>query len=357
LFYKHAVIVLISISAAIIIGGFGFYNYNKRESHTVISTQQIGVDILEKTQCFHGSESHIPLVSLSSEVLNQSTCVVREKNGDFCGYRVVDGLFSSEDISLLHAIVNKGLSRRKQLGGPTILDINTGYIRDIAGLENLFTTNTNNNKGDETSSIMSDVFTPEDFSHYGRIIRVLKSVVAKTFHIRAEQDLFFTAPTFITRIDESLPWKVQGIHDEYWHTHVDMNNTAHYHYSGLLYLSTYNKDFTGGRFKLYSANKNNNLQDRPGSKRSKKHQSMEEEKDLKLVLEPAAGRVVMFTSGPEHPHRVERVTSGQRIVLSFWFSCDSKREFEIFLDGKAHTAFSRKIGQAIHAKRSQQRNG
>ena len=38
-----------------------------------------------------------------------------------------------------------------------------------------------------------------------------------------------------------------GIHDEYWHTHADMNNTAHYQYSGLLYLSTYKEDFGGGR--------------------------------------------------------------------------------------------------------------
>ena len=36
------------------------------------------------------------------------------------------------------------------------------------------------------------------------------------------------------------------IHDEYWHVHADMNNTHHYHYSGLMYLSTYGDDFTGG---------------------------------------------------------------------------------------------------------------
>ena len=36
------------------------------------------------------------------------------------------------------------------------------------------------------------------------------------------------------------------LHDEYWHTHADMNNTAHYQYSGLMYLSTYGEDFTGG---------------------------------------------------------------------------------------------------------------
>jgi hypothetical protein len=37
-----------------------------------------------------------------------------------------------------------------------------------------------------------------------------------------------------------------GIHDEYWHPHADRNNTPHYHYSGLLYMSDYGKDFTGG---------------------------------------------------------------------------------------------------------------
>jgi hypothetical protein len=36
------------------------------------------------------------------------------------------------------------------------------------------------------------------------------------------------------------------IHDEYWHPHVDHNNTGHYHYSGLLYMSNYGLDFTGG---------------------------------------------------------------------------------------------------------------
>jgi hypothetical protein len=55
-----------------------------------------------------------------------------------CGRRVVDNLFSEEDIASLLRIVEKGMSHRESLGGPTILDINTGYIRDSAGLDNLF---------------------------------------------------------------------------------------------------------------------------------------------------------------------------------------------------------------------------
>ena len=36
------------------------------------------------------------------------------------------------------------------------------------------------------------------------------------------------------------------------------------------------------------------------------------------VIEPRKGRVVIFTSGKENKHYVERVKFGQRFVLSFW---------------------------------------
>ena len=55
----------------------------------------------------------------------------------------------------------------------------------------------------------SAVFSAEDFGHYGRIIRGLRQSVANSFGLD-EGDIFFTAPTFITRIDESARWTVQG---------------------------------------------------------------------------------------------------------------------------------------------------
>ena len=126
------------------------------------------------------------------------------------------------------------MNHRENKGGPTILDINTGYIRDTDGLINLFVGNT-------------AVFSDEDFAHYGRIITTLKAAVADTFNL---QELYFTAPTFITRLDGNPAWEAKQMHDEYWHPHADHNNTAHYHYSGLLYMSNYNEDFTGGKFKF-----------------------------------------------------------------------------------------------------------
>ena len=62
---------------------------------------------------------------------------------------------------------------------------------------------------------------------------------------------------------------------------------------------------------------------------------------IEQTVEPKSGRLVTFTSGSENPHYVERLLSGDRYVLAFWFTCNPDREFEIFLDGKAHLAFKK----------------
>ena len=150
-----------------------------------------------------------------------------------CDRVVIDGLFELEDVSALRAIAEKGMATRGNKGGPTILDLNTGYIRDSDGLENLFYSR-------------KAFFSAEEFEVYGRIINRLKSFVEDAFRTT----VFFTAPTFITRLDGREDWEPQGIHDEYWHVHADMASTPHYHYSGLLYLSDYETEFTGGIYML-----------------------------------------------------------------------------------------------------------
>ena len=69
-----------------------------------------------------------------------------------------------------------------------------------------------------------------------------------------------------------------------------------------------------------------------------------------LRIEPRAGRVVIFSSGHENPHKVERVLSGQRFVLAFWFTCDKRRAFQVFLDGAAHSAFSEEFADDLKKK-------
>ena len=40
-----------------------------------------------------------------------------------------------------------------------------------------------------------------------------------------------------------------------------------------------------------------------------------EDQDLEMVVEPSAGRAIIFSSSPENPHLVERVTSGNADFL------------------------------------------
>ena len=93
----------------------------------IISANSSGIDKRWEKKCSYGSESHIaPSSTVKSSY--SSRCMISESRGGSCGGRVVDGLFSEDDISRLHAIANKGLARRAPQGGPTILDINTGYV-------------------------------------------------------------------------------------------------------------------------------------------------------------------------------------------------------------------------------------
>lgn len=107
---------------------------------------------------------------------------------------MVDNLFTREDVDRLHSIVRKGLGTRPETGGPSILDLNTGYCRDSNGLVNLFATE-------------QDIYSPEDFAHYGDVINRLKAHVMNTFDL---EELYFTAPTFITRLDGRSDWSPQS---------------------------------------------------------------------------------------------------------------------------------------------------
>ena len=76
---------------------------------------------------------------------------------------------------------------------------------------------------------------------------------------------------------------------------------------------------------------------------------------IEQTVEPKAGRVVIFTSGKENPHVVDRVLSGNRFVLAFWFTCNPARKFENFLDGKEHSTFSLNFADSLKQKERQEK--
>ncbi len=48
-----------------------------------------------------------------------------------------DGFVSSEDIEILLSIIKQGVASRSVAGGPTIMDLNSGFVRDGDGVINL----------------------------------------------------------------------------------------------------------------------------------------------------------------------------------------------------------------------------
>lgn len=160
----------------------------------VLTNAQEGVDYIKATDYVNDFRKTVPCRSMFTNIQSNPN-VKKECIPSECLRRVIDGVFSDADVERLHEIAKKGMSQRTELGGPTILDINTGYIRDIDGLDNLFFKPT-------------DIYSAEDFAHYGRIISELKKQVMQSFNISS---LYFTAPTFITRINSDLPWEIKGI--------------------------------------------------------------------------------------------------------------------------------------------------
>ncbi|CAN0233318.1 unnamed protein product [Ascophyllum nodosum] len=194
-------------------------------------------------------------------------------------------------------------------GGPCIMDVNSGFVRGAGGgMRNIYEP-----AAGEGSSPLA-MYSEDDYRFYRNTIERIRVKVQQVFGL---DFLKFTAPTFITRIQGRSGWLPSSPHDEYWHVHVDKNNTPHYDYSGLLYLSESAVDFEGGLFSFQDS----------------------DDSPPEMIIEPAPGLLLAFTAGMENPHRVHQVTAGTRYVLSFWFTCDKRREFSTFLDGKVHDRF------------------
>jgi len=232
-----------------------------------------------------------------------------------CDRVVRDDFVDAATVDALLSIAARGMGARSgaeeeatstaAAGGPTIFDANSGYVMAPgAKLANVY--------GDDRDG---DLFAPGDFALYRGVIRALKAEVEEVFGL----PLYFTAPTFVARLSGlNTSWQPTAPHDEYWHVHVDRDNTAHYEYSGLLYLSTFGVDFDGGVFEF--------VEDRANDA-------------AVLRVEPRRGRLVLFASTSENAHRVRRVVAGVRHALSFWFTCDPLKEFPDFLDGKMHLRY------------------
>jgi len=199
-----------------------------------------------------------------------------------CGRMISDDIVTEAEAHALLNLAKKGLAQGGGAGGASILDLHSGALSKEKLFINLYKTN-------------PGLFTERDFDLYRSVKDKVKAAVAEHFNLDNSK-LFLSHPTFFSELT-AVPAVTP--HDEYWHDHIDKETYPSFHYTSLLYLSEYKRDFTGGRFMFIDE----------GSK-------------LNRSIEPKDGRVSAFTSGPENRHMVEPVTGGTRYALTMGFTCD-----------------------------------
>jgi hypothetical protein len=112
----------------------------------------------------------------------------------------------AETIEGLKTIARKAIYVGRQgenVAGPTIVDINAGYLRDMDGLVNIYT---------EAGSVAdaTNIFTLDEYALYRDVIERIRSTVSKHFGLPSKYPVF-TAPTFITRILYDPAWRPKGV--------------------------------------------------------------------------------------------------------------------------------------------------
>ena len=248
--------------------------------------------------------------------------------GGPCDRRVVDDFLSTTEVEQLLRMAQTGmaLAPTTSIVGSTKVNVNTGWVMapETGSTHPIYTTG-------------HHFYSHAEYVLYHTVRERLKTLVEHTFAVTPGA-LHFTAPTFFTRAVGGHPhWQPTILQDEYWHLHSDKNNTDHYDYSGLIYLSTYGLHFHGGgHLEFYNASSTSVECSTVGTQSVHQASPCVVSGPPDLIVEPRQGRAVVFGSGRENPHRVTRVQTGTRYVLAFWFSCDPQRQFPQLLDGKAH---------------------
>ncbi|CAH1398516.1 unnamed protein product [Nezara viridula] len=225
-------------------------------------------------------------IPCNKSYLYELTNLLGENEKVRCGRIVMDSIVNVQEAKKLAEIARKGLSLTGEpAGGASILDLHSGALSAGKNFVNLYALN------------VSGLYSNEDFDLYKTVRRKVHEALAFSFDLPSEK-LFLTKPTFFSRLTAKPP---ATVHDEYWHSHVDKETYESFHYTSLIYLNDFGIDFEGGRFVF----------DDPDNHTS--------------IIEPKTARVLMFSSGGENIHRVEKVLSGQRFAITISFTCDKRK--------------------------------
>lgn len=206
------------------------------------------------------------------------------RKGDRCARFVLDGAVPEEDVQKLRHLVQWLIDEAWGAGAgpPSVIDLHQGsisYKEQFVELGKLM-------------DFKSIHFTEEQVQAYKRVRMRVREALAELFGVPAKALLHDL--TFFSHINASK--EARTLHDEYWHQHVDTLQYGTFAYTSLLYLSTQGEDFDGGEFVF----------DTGGG----------------TAVQPRVGRLVVFSSDAENPHRVAKVSRGARITLTAAFTCN-----------------------------------
>eukprot|EP01104_Vermistella_antarctica_P001234 TRINITY_DN11297_c0_g1_i1.p1 TRINITY_DN11297_c0_g1~~TRINITY_DN11297_c0_g1_i1.p1 ORF type:complete len:313 (-),score=70.33 TRINITY_DN11297_c0_g1_i1:52-990(-) len=248
---------------------------------------------------FSSSPPPIPTSEKSPDGMNLSQCALPYDRvcsmdsafipDSFCGWAIHDEIVSADEANQLLSMGEKYISiTGGGSGPPSIFALDTGALSSDSVFVNSF---------------MKETPIAAERDLIKRILVRLKGVVLEQFPALADSAIHVSSPVFFAQLDSSKEAKTMN--DEYWHYHLDIAQYGHFHFTTLVYLSDYGVDFDGGLFEFGVAGT----------------ESSEGDYEHREYVEPQKGRVLMFTSGPEHPHRVQPVTRGKRWTLTLAFTC------------------------------------
>jgi hypothetical protein len=211
-----------------------------------------------------------------------------------------------EEASTIKGVVEKALSFGGSESGTEIFDLASGAVSfGDKFLDAYAAAHPNPLLSADEASVLDSV--------YSRI----RTTVKEQFHVSSE--IYLTRPSFFSRISGDGVAKTKN--DEYWHEHVDTAQYGTFDITGLVYLSTAAKEFSGGEFTFLDPN---------GT--------------VKTVVEPRVGRLSLFTSDRENLHRVEKVQSGTRMAFTVAFTCNPAHKVEGITDkGRTRSRVASKL--------------
>lgn len=241
----------------------------------------------------------------TKSLVNQS---MTDMNDDFifhclpatCGHAIMDGIVNKEQVDELTRLHN------------VILDTKAVAAAQAFTFVELFTGHSNNGDGNYYTALDSrtrgNMPTSDMISNLDDVINNIKHHIEMHFHIRhlvPALPLYFESYQGLQDAAEGYYGDVVKINDKPWNTvtaviylsNGNLSSTSKDH--GL----NYTPDFDGGNEIWHDVYKN---------------------EIVYVPVVPLRGRVVFYTSGPEHVAKIEKVRSGTRKSIAVSFTCNKQ---------------------------------